>query len=326
MSEVLLEVAGLRVGVPIGRVMVDALKGIDFSVRRGEAFGLVGESGSGKSLTALAIMRLIAPPAKILAGRMRFAGRDLADCTEAEMRTIRGREISIVFQDSLTSLNPAFTIGRQLTDVISVHQKLSARAAVAEAVRVASLVGILPRRLGGYPHEFSGGMRQRALIAMAIACRPQLLIADEPTTALDVTIQAQIIDLLAELRQQLGLSMVFITHNLDLMAEICDRALVLYDGQVMETGTVEKLFGDPRHPYTRRLLDCIPRLAQFERPLTPIPGQPPSLGPSRQRCAFEPRCSEAMDVCRSRTPVLSGNGEHRVACWANAEMHAGERP
>jgi oligopeptide/dipeptide ABC transporter ATP-binding protein len=302
--------------VPIGGGLVEALKGIDFQVGQGESFGLVGESGSGKSLTALAIMRLIAPPARILAGRIRFMGRDLAQSSEAEMRRIRGGDISIVFQDPMTSLNPAFTIGRQLSDVIVTHHGLGAAAAWSEAERVASMVGIQAKRLKGYPHEFSGGMRQRALIAMAIACRPKLLIADEPTTALDVTIQAQIVDLLAELRDRLGLSMIFITHNLDLMAEVCDRALVLYDGRVMETGRVEELFRSPQHPYTRRLLECIPRLEHFEKPLSPIPGQPPSLGLAEDRCPFEPRCAEAFDLCRSGAPTLSGAGGHRVACWA----------
>ncbi len=314
MAEPLLEIAGLRVGFPVGGVRVDALGGVDLRIDHGEAVGIVGESGSGKSLTALAIMRLVSPPGRIEGGAIRLMGRDLLELGERGMRSVRGREISIVFQDSLTSLNPAFTIGRQLVDVISTHQRLGGRAARAEAREALALVGIAPERLDAYPHEFSGGMRQRVLIAMAVACRPKLLIADEPTTALDVTVQAQIMRLLARLRAELGLSLLFITHNLDLMAEICDRAYVLYGGKVMETAPVEELFGAPRHPYTQRLLECIPRLADFERPLTPIPGQPPALGGSLSGCPFEPRCPKAVGLCRTNPPALLGDG-HREACW-----------
>ena len=294
--------------------MVEALCGIDLDIGQGEAVGVVGESGSGKSLTALAVMRLIAPPGRITGGTVKLLGRNLVGLSEADMRSVRGREISIVFQDSAASLNPAFTIGRQLFDVITTHQALRGSAARHAAEEALALVGLPPGRLDAYPHQFSGGMRQRVLIAMAIACQPKLLIADEPTTALDVTVQLQIMQLLASLRQRLGLALMFITHNLDLMAEICDRAYVLYGGRIMETAPVEDIFLRPRHPYTRGLLACIPRLADFERPLIPIPGQPPLLGGEAIGCPFAARCPEVVPRCRAEMPALLGNG-HRAACW-----------
>jgi oligopeptide/dipeptide ABC transporter ATP-binding protein len=320
MVDDLLQVLNLRVGFPIGTVMAEAVRGISFSIQTGEVVGLVGESGSGKSVTAHAIMRLIKLPGRILGGSVCFMGRDLLALGEREIRGVRGREISIVFQDPLTSLNPAFTIGQQLIDVVTVHQDMArplARKRAAEALR---LVGIpLPeKRMKNYPHEFSGGMRQRALIAMAIACQPKLLIADEPTTALDVTIQAQIVALLLELRRELGLSMLFITHNLDLMAEICDRAVVLYDGTVMEDGPVEDLFHRPRHPYTRLLLHCVPRLSDNNYALKVIEGVPPVLGVSTVGCPFEKRCPDSIPVCRMKQPPETCIDRHRVACWMAA--------
>lgn len=320
MADELLQVYNLRVGFPIGAAMAEAVRGVSFSIRTGEVVGLVGESGSGKSVTSHAIMRLIKPPGRILGGSVCLNGRDLLALTEREVRRIRGREISIVFQDPLTSLNPAFTIGEQLIDVIMVHQDIGRALARKRAVEALRLVGIpLPeQRLKSYPHEFSGGMRQRALIAMAIACQPKLLITDEPTTALDVTIQAQIIALLRQLRRELGLSMLFITHNLDLMAEICDRAVVLYDGTVMEDGPVEALFTRPRHPYTRLLLRCVPRLSANNRTLMVIKGAPPVLGVPPTGCPFEPRCPDAIAVCRMEQPQETCVNGHRVACWVGA--------
>lgn len=315
-TEPLLDVRDLRVTFPYGDGTVEALRGITFSVMPGEAVGILGESGSGKSLTALAIMRLIAPPGKISNGTVTLEGRDLLTLSEREMRSIRGREVSIVFQDSLTSLNPAFTIATQLTDVIRAHHGVDAREGMRRAADALELVGIEKQRLHSYPHEFSGGMRQRALLAMAIACKPKLLIADEPTTALDVTIQSQIISLLAQLQRELGLSLIFITHNLDLLAELCDRAIVLYGGSVMETASVEDLFNSAEHPYTRRLLECIPRLDNLEQLPKPIPGQPPTLGELQDGCPFAPRCTEVRAECPTVFPPSVIHESHSVCCWA----------
>jgi oligopeptide/dipeptide ABC transporter ATP-binding protein len=313
----LLEVVDLRVGFPVHGGMAEAVRGVTLGVDAGEAVGLVGESGSGKSLTALAVMRLIDPPGRILAGQVRFQGRDLLAFTDHEMRQMRGAAISMIFQDPLTSLNPAFTIGRQLIDVIITHQHVGRREARRRAVDVLSLVGIPSpeRRLASYPHEFSGGMRQRVLIGMAVACRPKLLIADEPTTALDVTIQAQVIALIRRVREELGLAVLFITHNLDLVAEFCDRVAVMYAGAIMEEGPVEALFADARHPYTRALIRCVPRLAARSGSFTSIDGVPPSLGAVIPGCPFEPRCPSAVERCATTPPEDRRLGERRVACW-----------
>ena len=316
----LLRVRGLRVAFPTAAGLAEAVRGVDLDVRAGEAVGLVGESGSGKSVTALAIMRLVAAPGRIVGGEIRFDGEDLVAVDEARLREIRGRGISMVFQDPLTSLNPSFTVGQQLVDVIRAHRAVSARSAMQEAEEALRLVGIPDpgRRLSSYPHQFSGGMRQRVLIAMAIACRPRLLIADEPTTALDVTIQAQVMDLLRTLRKELGLALLFITHNLDLMAESCDRAIVLYGGRVMEEAGVRPLFESPSHPYTRLLMRSIPRLSSRGTVLRSIDGSPPTLGRMGAGCPFAPRCPEATDRCRETLPTELGTPGRRVACWARA--------
>jgi oligopeptide/dipeptide ABC transporter ATP-binding protein len=317
----LLYIEALRVTFPVaGGGEAEAAHGVSLRVDAGEAVGLVGESGSGKSITALAVMRLVAPPGRIAGGRVLLAGRDLLALPEQAMRLVRGREVSMVFQDPLTALNPAFTIGTQLMDTIVAHQRVDRRTARARAVEVLDLVGIPSpaRRLGAYPHEFSGGMRQRVLIAMAVACRPKLLIADEPTTALDVTIQAQVVGLLNRLRRELGLAILFISHNLDLVAEICDRVAVMYAGRVVEEAPVERLFASPRHPYTRLLQRCIPRLGQPGAKLLSIDGAPPLLAAAAPGCAFAPRCPDALAICMRYAPedrVLDG---HRVACWASA--------
>ena len=314
----LLEVEDLRVGFPVNGRMIEVVRGVSFTVDEGEALGLVGESGSGKSQTALAILRLLKPPGRILSGRVRFAGEELTTMSAAALARLRGAGISIVFQDALAALNPAFTIGTQLTDVIMAHRGLSRRAALDVAVEALTLVGI-PNpagRVGQYPHQFSGGMRQRALIAMAVACRPRLLLADEPTTALDVTVQKQIVRLLAQLRGELGLAMLFITHNLDLMAEICDRAVVLYGGMVMEEAPVGPLFAAPRQPYTRALLACVPRLRDAPGALGTIEGAPPIAGRLGAGCPFEPRCPDRLAVCGTERPVERREEARRVACWA----------
>ena len=312
----LLEVEDLRIGFPVGSRTVELVRGLSFTLDAGEALGLVGESGSGKSQTALALMRLLKPPVRVLGGRIRFEGRDVLGLDRAALARLRGGTISMVFQDAMAGLNPAFTIGQQLVAVIRAHREISRRAARDAAVEALSLVRIPDpaARLEQYPHQFSGGMRQRALIAMAVACRPKLLIADEPTTALDVTVQAQIMQLLTELRRELGLSLLFITHNLDLMAEVCDRMVVLYGGMLMEEGRVETVFASPRQPYTRALLACVPRLEDPPGSLRPIEGAPPVAGRLGPGCPFEPRCGRPIDVCATARPPEAQLG-HRVACW-----------
>jgi len=314
----LLEIRDLRIAFPHASGMAEAVRGVTLDVQPGEAVGLVGESGSGKTLTALAVMRLIDAPGRIVGGSIRFRGQEVLSLSDAECRRLRGRQISMIFQDPLTSLNPAFTVGRQLVDVIVTHQGISRRLAAARAAEVLSVVGIPrpERRLASYPHEFSGGMRQRVLIGMAVACRPSLLIADEPTTALDVTIQAQVIALIRRLRVELGLSVLFITHNLDLVAEFCDRVAVMYAGAVMEEAPTEALFSTPRHPYTRALIRCVPRLGESGVTLDSIEGAPPSPGSALAGCAFASRCPIVMDRCWTEAPPLRAVGSQRVACWA----------
>jgi len=312
----LLEIEDLGVGFPIGGRIVEVVRGISFSIDSGEAVGLVGESGSGKSQTALAIMRLLRHPGRITRGRIRFDGADLTQLDESAMRRLRGGTLSIVFQDALSGLNPVFPIGVQLTDVIRAHSGVTGVRARDRAVELLDLVGIRDpgARLGQFPHQFSGGMRQRVLIAMAASCNPKLLIADEATTALDVTVQAQIVRLLADLRERLGLALLFITHNLDLMGEICSRTVVLYGGRLMEEAPVERLFAGPRHPYSQALLDCVPRLEDTPGDLTPIGGSGFSLAQAGSGCPFMPRCPKAGPDCKAMPPeTLTGAG--RAACW-----------
>ena len=312
MTAKLLTVDSLLVGFGGRDARHNVLHGVSFSVGAAESVGLVGESGSGKSVTALAIMRLLGRNGAVTGGAIRFDGRDLASLPEREMRAIRGRRIAMVFQDPNTALNPAFTIGRQIGDVMRAHRALGRRQIGSEVLDVLERVGLPdPERCArSYPHELSGGMRQRALIAMAISCQPELLIADEPTTALDVTVQAQIVTLLKQLARDLGLSLLFITHNLDLMAELCDRAVVLYGGRVMEEDDVGELFERPRHPYTRLLLDSIPRLGAVRR----APQHKAKDGASAG-CPFAPRCPRALDRCHQDVPPVLGAAERAVACW-----------
>jgi oligopeptide/dipeptide ABC transporter ATP-binding protein len=312
----LLEIDDLHVGYPTAGGVVELVRGLSFSVEAGEAVGLVGESGSGKSQTALAVMRLLRPPVRILKGAIRFDGRDLATTDERTMRALRGSAISMVFQDALSGLNPAFTIGTQLNHVIVAHRRVGRAEARKIAIEALGMVGIREpeSRLHQYPHQFSGGMRQRVLIAMAIACRPRLLIADEPTTALDVTVQAQIINLLADLQARLGLAVLFITHNLDLMAQLCARAVVLYGGMLMEEAPVATLFGAPRQPYTRALLACVPRLSDAAGAINTIEGAPPVAGRLGPGCPFMPRCGLQIAECVGRPPERV-SAQRRVACW-----------
>jgi oligopeptide/dipeptide ABC transporter ATP-binding protein len=312
----LLEIEDLGIGFPIGGRIVEVVRGISFSVAAGEAVGLVGESGSGKSQTALAIMRLLRHPGRITRGTIRFDGTDLTRLDEPAMRRLRGGTLSIVFQDALSGLNPVFPVGVHLTDVIRAHTGASMSKARDRAVELLDLVGIRDpgSRLDQFPHQFSGGMRQRVLIAMAVACGPKLLIADEPTTALDVTVQAQIVRLLADLRERLGLALLFITHNLDLMGEICSRTVVLYGGRVMEEAPVDRLFAAPHHPYSRALLDCVPRLEDAPGDLHPIGGSGFTLAQAGGGCPFRPRCPLAGADCETMPPETATDAG-RAACW-----------
>jgi oligopeptide/dipeptide ABC transporter ATP-binding protein len=325
----LLEVEDLRVEFGTREGAIRAVDGATWDVREGETVALVGESGCGKSATALAILRLLAHPAgRIVGGRVRFKGRDLLRLPAEEMRAIRGREIGMIFQEPMTSLNPTLTVGRQLTEGPEIHLGLRPAAARARAVELLALVGIAApeRRLGQYPHQFSGGMRQRIMIAMALACNPALVLADEPTTALDVTIQAQVLDLLRDLSRRLGVALLLITHNLGVVARYAARVNVMYAGRIVEHAPAPDLYHHPRHPYTVGLLRSVPRLDVPRRHrLTPIEGRPPDLMRLPPGCAFAPRCGWKVARCGADQPELAavGAGDHRAACWESARV-AGE--
>ena len=298
-----------------------AVDGVSWDVNEGETVALVGESGCGKSVSALSIMRLVAAPAgRIVAGQVLFKGRDLLTLSEEEMRRVRGREIAMIFQEPMTSLNPVLSIGRQLTEGLEIHLGMKPPEARHRAVELLALVGIPDpeRRLGQYPHQFSGGMRQRMMIAMALACNPSLVLADEPTTALDVTIQAQILELMRDLSRRLGVAMLIITHNLGVVARYADRVNVMYAGRIIERGTARELYARPRHPYTLGLLRSVPRLDEPRRErLAPIEGQPPDLTRLPPGCAFLPRCRFRVERCGAERPELTpvGGDGHVSACW-----------
>jgi peptide/nickel transport system ATP-binding protein len=321
----LLEVEGLKTYFFTRDGIVRAVDAFSFVANPGETVAVVGESGCGKSVTALSIMRLVAsPPGRIVAGRIRFAGRDLLDLSEKEMRGIRGNEISMIFQEPMSSLNPVLRVGRQIAETLTLHQGLGRHAAECRTVELLRLVNIPEpeRRLQQYPHELSGGMRQRVMIAMALACNPKLMIADEPTTALDVTIQAQILELMRELKAKMGAAIVLITHDLGVVAEMAQRVIVMYAGRKVEEAAVEALFARPRHPYTRALLGSVPRLAsslgsdRARTRLAEIPGVVPSLKEEIAGCIFAPRCAHATDRCRASYPPLEEKKPgHLVACW-----------
>ncbi|HVJ50353.1 ABC transporter ATP-binding protein [Desulfitobacterium sp.] len=299
---------------------VKAVSDVSFYVDEGEAIGIVGESGSGKSVTVQSIMRLIPdPPGKIVNGEIIFQGKDLAKASEKEMQMIRGKSMGMIFQDPMTSLNPVLTIGLQLNEVLKRHEGLSNAEALQRAEQYLEMVGIPnPKaRLKQYPHEFSGGMRQRVMIAMALLCNPKLLIADEPTTALDVTIQAQILELMKDLKNKINTSIILITHDLGVVAGLCTRIMVMYGGQLVETGTVYDIFQNPKHPYTWGLLNSVPRLDSKNRSkLVPIPGNPPDLLNPPQGCSFTARCPYAMQICLEQKPVLTKLSElHQASCW-----------
>lgn len=317
MEEQLLEVKNLKTSFFTHVGEVKAIRDISFSVRKGEAVGIVGESGSGKSVTSLSIMQL-QHPGRIMGGEILFHGEDLLKKNKKEMRKMRSSKIAMIFQDPMTSLNALITIGSQISEAILEHEKMTKKQAMERAVEMLRLVGIPDpeERIHCYPHEFSGGMRQRVMIAMALSCNPELLIADEPTTALDVTIQAQILRLLNDLKERTNTSVILITHDLGVVASSCSRIIVMYGGQIMETGTVEDIFYSPLHPYTMGLLKSIPKAGGSRERLQSIAGTPPDMLQPPAGCPFYPRCEFAMGVCRERTvPEFHRGDEHAVRCW-----------
>jgi oligopeptide/dipeptide ABC transporter ATP-binding protein len=300
-----------------GTRVVRAVEGVSLTINAGETLGIVGESGSGKSTLALTILRLLPPAGRIAAGKMLFEGEDLLQKSDAEMRRVRGKRIAMILQDPMASLNPLFTIGDQVGEPIRVHEGASRASAWERACELLKVVRIpSPQtRLSQHPHEMSGGMRQRIVGAIGISCEPRLLIADEPTTSLDLTIQAQYLNLLRDLQRQHGLALIFITHNLGIVAKMCDQLAVMYAGRVVEAGPVRQVFKAPRHPYTRALLNSIPRMSDSRQRLTAIDGQPPDLAALPQGCAFAPRCASVMDRCRVEAPPeFTGDGGS-VRCW-----------
>lgn len=320
MSDKLLEVKDLRTSFFTHLGEVKAIRGISFDVEKGESIGIVGESGSGKSVTSLSIMKLLLYPGKIVGGEILFNGEDLVNKTNKDMMAIRGNEIAMIFQDPMTSLNPVYTIGDQIAEAIMKHQKLSRKEAHERALEMLKLVNIPDpeKRIHNFPHEFSGGMRQRAMIAIALSCQPQLLIADEPTTALDVTIQAQILDLMKSLNAKLDTSTMLITHDLGVVADVCSRVVVMYGGLIMEKGSIRDIYYEPRHPYTMGLLKSIPKVASDEKQrLIPIPGTPPDLLNPPTGCPFYARCEYAMRICNTQQPPYfkSEDGKHESMCW-----------
>lgn len=326
MADRLLTVNNLQVSFHTRSGENKAVRGVSLHIDQGETIGIVGESGSGKSVTAKAIMAMIPPPGEIISGEITFAGENLSGLSERKWRQIRGNRIAMVFQDPMTSLNPVKKIGQQMTEVIRRHRGLSKEAALKEAVEMLRQVGINEpeRRVQQYPHEFSGGMRQRVMIAMALSCQPELLIADEPTTALDVTIQAQILDLLKELKDKTSASIALITHDLGVVAQVCSRVIVMYGGMVMEEGTVEDIFYNSKHPYTQGLLRSVPQRQGGSRErLVPIEGSPPDLLDPPSGCPFMERCPHAMPKCAELPPHFQINEGHRALCWLNdAEVQA----
>jgi oligopeptide/dipeptide ABC transporter ATP-binding protein len=316
-GDVLLEVRDLQTHFKTRAGVVRAVDGVSFDVPAGASVGIVGESGSGKSVTSLSIMRLISSPGFIAGGQILFQGRDIAGLSERDFRPIRGRDLALVFQDPMSALNPVYPVGKQVAEALRAHQKLSRRAALERAVELFSMVGIPApeRRVHEYPHKLSGGMRQRVTIAMALANEPSLLILDEPTTALDATIQAQILDLIRDLRRRVNTAVLLISHDIGVVAEICEEVVVMYGGRVMERGSVEQVTKNPRHPYTIGLLNSIPSPEMKGRKLSTIGGTVPNPLRMPPGCPFQPRCPKAMDICSTK-PELSDAGDGRqIACW-----------
>ena len=321
-NEKLLQIEDLHIHYMSEGRKVCAVNGVSFEIGAGETIGLVGETGAGKTTIALAIMKRIQKPAgRSAGGRILFGGEDLITASENRMHSIRGNQIAMIFQDPMTSLNPVYTVGDQIAEVVALHQKVSAQQAAERAAEVLELVGIPKERADEYPHQFSGGMKQRVCIAMALAANPQLLIADEPTTALDVTIQAQVLDLMGKLKRELNTAMILITHDLGIVSEVCDKVAIMYAGRIIEFGTLEDIYRHPTHPYTLGLFGSIPKLDQKIRRLTPIKGLMPDPTNLPEGCAFAPRCNHACEACRSQLPPTEQiNGSHAVACLRWREL------
>ena len=314
----LLEVKDLEVQYTSNNVIIHAVNGVSFSLNKGETLGLVGETGAGKTTIAKSILRILPdPPAKIVNGEIILDGEDILKTHDKKMREIRGKKISMIFQDPMTSLNPVFTVGAQIEEVIKLHNdNLSRREITDKAAEMLDVVGISRDRYNEYPHQFSGGMKQRVIIAMALACNPELLLADEPTTALDVTIQAQVLETMMNLKKKLGTSMIMITHDMGIVAEVCDTVAVVYAGEIVEFGTKEEIFDHPTHPYTVGLFSCIPDINKDVEYLTTIPGLPPNPADLPQGCHFSPRCPYATDRCRTEKPhKVTLDGQHYVSCF-----------
>lgn len=316
----LLEVQHVKVEFPTRHGVLTALNDVSFTINRGEVLGVVGESGAGKSLTSGAIIRLLDPPGRLAGGEIHLNGRRIDNLSEEQMRTIRGKEIGAIFQDPLTSLNPLYTVGRQLSETIQTHLNMNAKQAKERAIELLEATGIpaARERINHYPHQFSGGMRQRVVIALALAAEPSLIVADEPTTALDVSIQAQIIDLLKSLCTKQGTSVMLITHDMGVIAETADRVAVMYAGRIIEIGAVQDIIQRPLHPYTSGLMRSIPTLKSVDR-LEQIPGSMPRLNAMPTGCAFHPRCQFVMDRCKSERPNLQSIAHRQVACWLQGE-------
>ncbi|MBQ7688516.1 MAG: ABC transporter ATP-binding protein [Clostridia bacterium] len=322
MSEHLISVQDLHTSFFTDAGEVQAVNGVSFNLDEGEILGIVGESGSGKSVTAYSIMQILADTGRIVGGRVLYKGQDLSRWNEKQMRAFRGKCCSIIFQDPMTSLNPVFTIGSQMKEAITLHTEKRGKEAAARAMELLELVGINEpkKRLRQYPFELSGGMRQRVMIAMALACEPDILIADEPTTALDVTIQAQILELMQELQKKLGMAVILVTHDLGVIADMCDNIVVMYGGRICERGTAREIFYNPRHEYTKGLLRSIPNVNNMKKRLVPISGSPINMLNLPAGCAFCARCDAAMKICLNEIPEeLSINDEHKAACWLNVK-------
>jgi len=326
-GDTLLEVRGLKTYFFTESGVVQAVDGIDLTLNRGETLGVVGESGSGKSVTSLSIMRLIAYPGRIIEGSIRFDGTELLELGEEEMRSIRGNRISMIFQQPTTCLNPVFKVGDQIVEALQIHQGLNLAEARKRTIELLALVGLPDpaRRANQYPHELSGGQCQRVMIAMALACNPELLIADEPTTALDVTIQAQILDLMRGLREKVNTAIILITHDMGVVAEMCDTVAVMYAGQIVEYADVRQLFTDPKHPYTQGLLASIPVLGELEDELATIPGTVPSLVDPPPGCRFKDRCAFRFDRCDEDVPLFTLEGGRQSRCWLHEAEAIGKK-
>ena len=322
MSENILSVQNLHTSFHTDKGEVKAVNGVTFNLEKGKILGIVGESGSGKSVTAYSIMRILEKNGRITEGKILYKGQDIAEFSEKQMREFRGKCCSIIFQDPMTSLNPVFTVGNQLKEAIELHTDRKGKEAEARAIEMLTLVGVNEpeKRVKQYPYELSGGMRQRVMIAMALACEPDILIADEPTTALDVTIQAQILELMQSLQKKLGMAIIMVTHDLGVIADMCDEIIVMYGGRVCERGTAEDIFYRPHHEYTKGLLRSIPNVDRIGEKLIPIPGTPINLLNMPKGCAFCPRCEEAMKICiEEQPPEMQMPDGHFASCWLNVK-------